>query len=238
MASDPVTAPFELPLPDGGALRGCTLAGAEPGYLYLHGLGSVRTGTKSESLLAHALGRGRAFLRYDQRGHGESTGRLGDVTIGELIDDLTRVLAHTGPRRVVGSSLGGLVAAFAAARRPDLVPALCLIAPALGFLRNLPQRLDAEGRLWTSEGISFVVAERVLADARTLDETRLPERLSMPTLIVHGSDDPVVPAVVGQRLFAAIPHPRKQLWLVPAGDHRLADVADRIWPRFDALLPD
>jgi pimeloyl-ACP methyl ester carboxylesterase len=230
------TAPFVLDLPGGERIVGDRLAGAPPCYLFLHGLGSVRKGEKSGSLLAHAAAHGRAFTRFDFRGHGESSGRIGHVTIGELVDDTVLVLERVGPAVVVGSSLGGLVGAHAAARRPDLVPALALLAPALGFLPRLERRLDAAGRLWTSEGFGFRVEPRVLEDAARLDEAGLPARLSMPVLVVHGERDDVVPPRLGESFFAAIPHARKELWLVPGGDHRLVREAPAIWARLDALV--
>lgn len=232
-----MTTPFEFRTGDGGIVRGDALGGDEPGYVYVHGLGSARGGAKSESLLTHARGIGRAFLRIDQRGHGESSGELGEVTIGELIVDLIAVLERTGPRRLVGSSLGGLVAAFAAAARPELVHGLCLLAPALGFLHDLEGRLDADGRMWTSTGVGFRVTARVLDDARRLDDRQLPARLPMPVLLVHGTADEVVPPAASERFFAALPHTRKDLWLVAGGDHRLDLAAAAIWPRFDRLLP-
>jgi pimeloyl-ACP methyl ester carboxylesterase len=75
-----------------------------------------------------------------------------------------------------------------------------------------------------------------LADARAIDERSLPRRLAVPTLLVHGTADDVIPQLVSERFFQALAHPQKELWLVPGGDHRLADVADAIWPRLDALL--
>jgi pimeloyl-ACP methyl ester carboxylesterase len=231
-----VTTVVEFGVGDDGTVRGDALAGDDPGYLYLHGLGSVRIGEKSESLLVHARRRRRAFLRVDQRGHGESTGQLGQVTIGELVADLQSVLERTGPRLVIGSSLGGLVAAFAAAARPELVRGLCLLAPALGFLHDLERRLDAAGRMWTSNGIGFPVTRRVLDDARQLEEQGLPTQLPMPVLVVHGTADDVVPPHASKHFFAAIPHARKELWLVPDGDHRLNAAAAAVWPRFDRLV--
>lgn len=231
-----MTTPFELRLDQGGALRGDALAGIEPGYLYLHGLGSVRVGEKSNSLLQHARAGNRAFLRYDQRGHGDSPGRLGEVTISELVHDLVRVLEHTGPRVLFGSSLGGLVAAFAAAARPELVRGLGLLAPAFHFLADLERHLDTEGRFWTGSGVGFVVARHVLDDARALDEAGLPRRLPMPVLVAHGTADAVVPTRASERFFEALPQTAKELWLVPDGDHRLNAVADAIWPRLDRLV--
>ena len=69
--------PFRLELGDGHFLAGDQLAGDGPTYLFLHGLGSVRQGTKSASLLAHAQCHGRPFVRVDLRGYGESSGRIG-----------------------------------------------------------------------------------------------------------------------------------------------------------------
>lgn len=228
--------PFRLDLGDGEHVVGDELPGRGPTYLFLHGLGSVRTGEKSNSLLAHAETRGRAFLRIDLRGHGASSGRLGKVAISELIADVVRVLESRGPAVVVGSSLGGLVGAHAAAARPELVTGLALLAPALGLMANLADRLDGQGRMWTREGQGFTVEPRVLADAKALDEKGLPGRLRVPTLVVHGTADDVIPHRASERFFAAIAAPRKDLWIVPEGDHRLNTVAAAIWPRLDALV--
>lgn len=227
---------FRLELGDGEFLVGDELPGAEPAWLFLHGLGSVRAGAKSTSLLQHAAGHGRAFLRIDMRGHGASSGRLGQVKVSALIADVLLLLDRFGPAVVAGSSLGGLIGAYAAAARPDCVRGLVLLAPALGLLGDLARRLDARGRLWTSEGTAFTVAPEVLADARELDEAELPGRLCVPTLIVHGEADDVIPWQQSQRFHAAVACPRKELWIVPGGDHRLNAVAEEVWRRADALL--
>lgn len=161
---------------------------------------------------------------------------IGQVTVRELIDDAVAMLEHLGPSLVVGSSLGGMVGAFAAARRPDLVTGLCLLAPAFGFLRALERTLDPQGRLWTTDGRSFPLLPGVLADARTHDEDNLPARLSMPLFVVHGDQDAVVPPARSERFCAAVPHARRELWIVPGGDHRLDLVTEQIWPRLDRAL--
>ncbi|MCA8975670.1 MAG: alpha/beta fold hydrolase [Planctomycetes bacterium] len=227
---------FCIDLGSGQRIVGEQLAGASPGYLFLHGLGSSRVGEKSDSLLRWARHHGRACTRCDFRGHGESTGTIGEVTIGDLIDDTVRMLQRIGPAVVVGSSLGGMIGAFAAARHPELVTALALIAPAFGFLHRLERTVDAEGRLWTSDGRSFVLAQNVIDEARTFDERGLPQRLDLPILIVHGDADEVVPHARSARFFANLPHADKELWIVPGGDHRLHAVTESIWQRLDALV--
>jgi len=230
--------PFALPLANGDTIRGDELPGAAPGYLYIHGLGSVRTGLKSDSLLQHAEARGRAFVRYDQRGHGESSGTIGRVTITELIADAL-VIARRMPQCVlVGSSLGGLVAAFASVLAPDRVRALCLIAPAIGLAKNLRDRLDADGCMQTSNGLRFPVLQHVIDDAKNLREDDLAARITVPTLVVHGTLDDVVPSRASELFFAAIPAPRKDLWIVANGDHRLANEGPAMWRRLDRLIDD
>jgi pimeloyl-ACP methyl ester carboxylesterase len=59
---------------------------------------------------------------YDLRGHGDTTLGHADATLEQLGTDLLRFLETvTGPATVVGFSLGGTVALWAAAERPDLV---------------------------------------------------------------------------------------------------------------------
>jgi pimeloyl-ACP methyl ester carboxylesterase len=227
---------FTLELGAGERIVGDHLPGTSPGYLFLHGLGSVRAGEKSTSLMAHAKARGRACTRFDFRGHGASSGTIGQVAVSELIADTLRVLERFGPAIVVGSSLGGLVGAFAAARRPDLVSGLALLAPALGFLADLGAHTDADGRMWTNQGLGFVLSPRVIADASTLDERGLPALLRAPTLVVHGTADDTVSVADSERFFAAIPGAKKALWIVPGGDHRLNTFVTEIWARLDALL--
>lgn len=227
---------FRLDRPAGNFVVGDELPGRSPTWLWLHGLGSARLGEKSTSLLAHVRARGERFLRIDLRGHGASSGQVGAVPLSHVIDDLVHLLDQAGETIVVGTSLGGLVGAYAAALRPERVRALVLVAPALGLMGNLPALLDRDGCLTTSNGIRFPVMADVLADALRLDERGLPQRVAVPTLLVHGTADEVIPHRASERFFAAIPHPHKQLWLVPGGDHRLAEAAPQIWPRIDAML--
>ena len=46
-----------------------------------------------------------------------------------------------------------------------------------------------------------------------------PARLTIPTLILHGSKDPGVPGEAAARFFEKIAAPRRQWTLLPGGDH-------------------
>ena len=97
----------ELTPTPGVSIMADVMAGSSPAYVYLHGMSSTRSSEKSDALYERARSRGRAFARFDFRGHGDSSGSMTDLTLTELIEDTTTVLRHMGPCLLVGSSLGG-----------------------------------------------------------------------------------------------------------------------------------
>ena len=218
---------------DGARLTGdhlpARVAGAGPPRLFLHGLGSSRVGEKSGALFADAHRHGYAAWRFDQRGHGESDGDLVTLKLSVLIDDARAMLAHIGtPCVFIGSSLGGLVASWAAAFEPEHVRLLALIAPAFGFWQRMAGRPHEEDRIVVeNEWIRLEIGDAVVADARRFDETELPARLTMPVEIWHGEQDDVVPVAAVRRVADAL-GARCGWHEIPGGDHRLADHIDTI----------
>ena len=211
--------------------------GTGPGWLYLHGLGSVRVGEKSERLMAHARSSGRAATRLDFRGHGESSGVFGEVTLTDMIEDGAAALRRFGPSLVIGSSMGGMVAAWLAARYRDLVPGMVLLCPAFGFLQQLAAA-QPSGDAVTFPGHErpYTLHRRVFDDVAQYDESSLPGRIRIPTLVVHGSEDDVIPQVVSERFFASLAAEQKDLWVIEGEDHRLNRSFGAILDRAERLL--
>src|SRR6266702_7771369 len=87
-------------------------AGGLPGLFWLGGFKSDMKGTKAAALDAWAEGRGRAMIRFDYSGHGESGGEFADGTIGRWLEECLAVFdaCCRGPQIVVGSSMGGWLA--------------------------------------------------------------------------------------------------------------------------------
>src|ERR1700716_2313548 len=112
-------------------------AGSAPGLFWLGGFNSDMKGTKAIALDEWAAEHGRACVRFDYSGHGESGGAFRDGTIGRWLEESVAVFRRfcAGPQVVIGSSMGGWMALLLArelARHPDSrssLGGLGLIAP-------------------------------------------------------------------------------------------------------------
>src|SRR3954471_17828272 len=119
--------------------------GSAPGLFWLGGFNSDMRGTKALALDAWAAEHGRACVRFDYSGHGESGGTFAEGTIGRWLEESIAVFEQfcAGPQVVIGSSMGGWMALLLArelARRDASsasLAGLVLIAPAPDFTEAL-----------------------------------------------------------------------------------------------------
>lgn len=124
---------------DGATIAYHQSSGCTPGVIFLGGFMSGMDGTKAVALEAHCKREGRAYLRFDYQGHGQSSGNFTDGDIsrwsGDAIDVLDKLT--TGPQLLVGSSMGGWVMLLAALARPERITGLVGIAAAPDFTETL-----------------------------------------------------------------------------------------------------
>jgi pimeloyl-ACP methyl ester carboxylesterase len=156
---------------------------------------------------------------------------------------LIEAAGNTSKYTIIGSSLGGYLAALYAARHPERVDRLVLLAPAFGFHQLWTASLGAE-RLaeWQhnrtmpvfhyGEGRELPLSYEFLEDAARYEP--FPD-VHQPTLIAHGEHDPVVP--IEQSLAFARLHPRARLVRYSSG-HELTDVLENIWYEVEEFLQD
>ena len=143
-------------------------------------------------------------------------------------------LLAVGPAILIGSSLGGYLAALCAERRPSQIQKVVLLAPAFGFYdlwtRELGQeklqRWRKNGTIPTfhyGEGREMALAFDLMEDAARF--AAFPE-IRQPGLLFHGVDDPLVP--IRQSRGYVAEHPNIQLMEFRSG-HELTDVVDDMW---------
>src|SRR5579872_7443489 len=120
-------------------------SGAEPGLFWLSGFNSDMKGTKALALDQWDEAHGRACVRFDYSGHGESGGAFVEGAIGKWLAEALAVFDAfcKGPQVVIGSSMGGWIALLLARevlRRENpaaKLAGLILIAPAPDFTEAL-----------------------------------------------------------------------------------------------------
>lgn len=231
--------PFFLEPEPGGRIACRRLAGSGPEIVFLCGLRSDMEGTKASRLAALAAARGWAFTRFDYRGHGASSGRFEEGTIGDWLADTLLVLDRVveGPFLLVGSSMGGWQALLAGLARPDRLAGMVLVAPAPDFPRRLilPALSPAEREALERDGVVFLPSaygEPLPLTRRFVEESRAHELLdrdlpfTCPIHILHGRQDRDVPLSLSLALIERLVRAKVTLEVVEDGDHRLSRESD------------
>ena len=217
----------------------------------------------SKMQVAHLARRFRV-LTYDPRGNGRSDRPASRYRIEDHAADALAVLDHHGVERaaLITASQGANAALWLALEHPARVDRLVLVGPAVGiaadaktvaFLRRDYERFiagfisasfnephstkpieDAIG--WARETTPEIIA----AGVDDFDSELIAPRLGAvvcPTLVVHGSEDRIVPLARAREVAAAVPD--AEMVVVEGGGHR-PDIRDPVAVNrvLDAFLGD
>jgi len=196
-----------------------------PVVLMLHGNGENLATLARAGLFDQFAALGAGVLALDYPGYGRSAGRPSEESIvaaslvawGELV---TRA-GETHPRVAAGWSLGAAVAARIGAAEPETVDLLLL--------------MSAWTRLGELAAVHFPawLAGPLLPDRYdTLDATA---RIRVPSLVVHGAEDRIIPVEQGRRVFAALPEPKRWVEVRGAGHNDLL-AQDATWRALATVL--
>lgn len=221
-------------------LEGWYLPGAEPAgasVIFVHGLGSTRSGEDALDLAAALVARSFNVLLFDLRAHGSSGGNrvaAGSKERSDVQGAVDFLLAHGatfGRVGLVGFSFGAGTALLAAAGEPAIgaVVADSPFARASDLIEQETARKTPFPR-WLVP--FFVPAADLLArlaygiDLREAVPEAAAAQLTYPLLIIHGEADQRIPVSHALRVHAASP-PGSQLWTLPGVGHVGAYEADR-----------
>jgi pimeloyl-ACP methyl ester carboxylesterase len=221
-------------------------AGSAPGLFWLGGFNSDMKGTKALALDAWAAGHGRACVRFDYSGHGESGGRFADGTIGRWLEESLAVFERfcAGPQVVVGSSMGGWIALLLAREvakcaRSASLAGLVLIAPAPDFTEELMwkglspdirREIETKG-VWLrpsqcGDGTPYPITRDLIEEGRNHLLLGGSIEVGCPVRILQGAKDPDVPWQHAFALVHRLPADDVVLTMIQDGDHRLSRPQD------------
>jgi pimeloyl-ACP methyl ester carboxylesterase len=198
-----------------------------PPLVLIHGLSSshrcwernlTALGQDHYLQLVELFPRGRRGMRFDL-----------SETARELVQALR---AGPTPVAVIGHSMGGLIALHLAAQAPELIDRLVLAAAPVGKpSRSLLGQLGGvvmSGTRTDLQSVSLVMGTLLAAGPMRMaaathatlraDLAAEAATLPMPTLLVWGDDDRLVPVEIGRRLAQLIPD--AQLVAIPGAGHQ------------------
>ncbi len=228
--------PDYLVTPEGRRIAYARTPGSEPGVVFLSGLRSDMTGTKAQALEAWARAQGRAFLRFDYSGHGQSSGAFVDGAIGDWFADARAAITAltTGPQVLVGSSMGGWISLLCCRAPGARVAGLVTIAAApdftedamwQGFTPAQRAELIEAGQVALPSAYSdgpYIITRRLIEEGRGHLVLRSPLHLPFPVRLLQGTADVDVPPAAALRLLDHATGPDIRLTLVKGADHRFS----------------
>jgi hypothetical protein len=199
-------------------------------FIYLHGFASSPKSAKAiylhDCFAALGISLDVPDLNQGDFSHLTITRQLRQVETAFPSDEM--------PVTLIGSSLGGLTAAWLGQQQSQ-VQQLVLLAPAFGFLSHWLTKLGEEQlNQWRESGYlsvehygerrSLPLHYKFVDDARQYQETQLLR--PVPTLILHGRHDEVIPVDASRDYASRRPWVRL---IELDSDHALNDVMPQIW---------
>jgi len=226
----------EVPTADGLRLAAWYLPAGDaeaPGVVLVHGWESARDRTLPNAQVLHALG--YHVLTLDVRGHGANGPEVLPMSVGEYAADARAGVAWLRARpevtsiALLGHSMGAAGTLVATASDPDVAASIAVSTPAdpwrltrLTFqLAHLPIPAPAAWPLaWLTTRVYLKPRGHTVA---SVSATKAVQATRTPVLLVHGTDDAIVPVTHFERLVrarrAARPDAVTETLLVAGGEH-------------------
>lgn len=229
--------PSFLELPNNQRLAYALTEGSLPCVIFMGGFKSDMTGSKATALEASCKERGQRFIRFDYSGHGSSSGKFQEGTIGAWKNDALAIIDRLGAEKniLVGSSMGAWIALLCALERRENVMGLVGIASAPDFTEKLIwERLNAgQKQMLQKEGVYYApscygeepypITLKLIEEARNHLLLDKEIKLDIPVKLLHGTADEDVPWQVSTSLLQLITSKNAALTIIKNGNHRLSE---------------
>jgi alpha-beta hydrolase superfamily lysophospholipase len=182
--------------------------------LLFHGNGEMVS--DYDDLVPEFLELGLEVVVFDYRGYGKSDGHPTFRTM--LSDAIVQVQGTPRSRRRIlfGRSLGAACAAEVASRHPPLIDALVLESGG-SSIDSLVERRGMPVQTWSEEELV------------TFDPKPKLARCTVPTLVLHGAEDHVIPVHEAEAAYRALGSERKRLAVIPGRGHNDVSFSDAYW---------
>lgn len=183
--------------------------------------------------------KGFGVLRFDFTGLGESEGDFVDTNFSGNVEDLLSAAEflkknYQAPTLIIGHSLGGAAAYFAASQLQEVKAVATIGAPSdISHVRHLLkeklEEIKTEGSATVNiGGRPFSIKKHFLEDLENKELQHLLPELNKAILIFHSPQDTVVGIVNAEELYRAAKHPKSFVSL-DGGDHMISKKEDSVY---------
>lgn len=180
--------------------------------------------------------RGFAVMRFDFTGLGESEGDFAETHFSSNVDDLIAAAEfletkYSAPALLVGHSLGGAAAAFAAGRLPSIKAVALIASPSsLDHLKNIlldkAERIVEQGYATVNiGGRNFTIKKSLIDDLEKNNLQKALSEMGKALIILHSADDRITPIKAATEIYMSAKRPKSFVSLDGA-DHLLSDRND------------
>lgn len=213
----------------------------KPYIIFHHGLMSDMNGSKALWVEEYCKKHDYNFIRFDNFGHGKSSGEFKNQTITDWLEGLNLIINKVQNEKIilVGSSMGAWIAMLAAMKRD--IKAIVCISSAPDFTEELMwNKLTQQQKQLMEENNSYDFGDpdaecghiypiniNLIKDGRKhllLGGEEID--IKCPVHLIHGSCDTDVPASISERVFKKINHGNVVLKLIKDGHHNLSREKD------------
>lgn len=212
-----------------GILSNPTGDKTKPIIILVHGFNTRKDSSTNIALVDKLNKKNISTFRIDLFAHGDSEGNFESLTQSEAVDDVMQAiefLKKLGFSKIglEGSSFGGLAAIMAASKTKDvyLLALKCPVSSYYEFKDYIDKKLITE---WRKTGYSIREGKKLkftfYEDIKNNIAYDVADKITVPTLIVHGDADAKVPVEQSIKLSKLIPN--CQLKIIKGAGHRFQE---------------
>ncbi len=183
----------------------------------------------ANTLVAHGFG----VLSFDFTGLGESDGEFAETNFSSNLSDLIHAAdfltkGYASPALIIGHSLGGAAAIYAASKIPSIKAVATIGAPAdVAHVQHLIEEqldtIEATGEATVVlEGRPFKIKKQFVDDIHGHRLLDVVDKLRKAVLIMHSPQDATVGIENAEKLYTKAHHPKSFVSL-EGGNHLLND---------------
>lgn len=186
----------------------------KPIIICLHGFASHKNRPTYTAMTEKLSKKNISTFRFDFFGHGESEGKFENLTNSEAVDDVLRSIIYIkslGYSKIglIGSSFGGLAATMAASITKDIY-LLALKCPVSSYYEFASYTDEQTIKDWKEKGYSIREGQKLnysfYEDIKNNVAYKVANKITVPTIIVHGDADTEVPITQSIELAKLIHH--------------------------------